>query len=153
MRRAGLVLLLASSLPAVAEVYKCLDADGNVTYTNARQKGCTAMDIEPYREPAPAAARPRPRPAAPGPANFPSVDRETQKHRDQGRYQILATELTNEEKLLADARRYLAEGDVAKPGEDRTAPAYAERVRKLRDAVRLHEQNVAALRRELANVK
>jgi len=147
------MLLLAVSLPALADVFKCVDADGSITYTNTKQKGCSAMDIEPYREPAPAAARPKPRAGQPAPANFPSVDRDTQKQRDQGRRRILETELTNEEKLLADSRRSLAEGDVAKIGEDRNAPAYADRVRKLKDTVRLHEQNVTALKRELANVK
>jgi hypothetical protein len=81
------------------------------------------------------------------------VDRETQKRRDQGRRHILETELAGEERLLADARRLLAEGDALKAGEERNAAAHAERVRKLKETVRLHEQNVAALRRELANAK
>jgi hypothetical protein len=77
------------------------------------------------------------------------VDSETQKQRDQGRRRILETELAGEEKLLADARRALAEGEIA-GGGDRAHP---DRLRKLRETVGLHEQNVVALKRELANTR
>ena len=147
-----LVLFALAPLPVSAEIYKCTEADGTVTYTNTKRKGCTAMDIEPYREPA-AAARPKSRASQPTPADFPSVDRETQKQRDQGRRRILETELANEETLLADARRSLAEGEIGKSGEDRGTPAFADRLRKLKETVSLHEQNVAALKRELTRVK
>jgi hypothetical protein len=148
-----LILLLLAPLGAGAEIYKCVDEEGNVSYTNAKRKGCTAMDIGPYREPAGAGSRPKAKGNPPAPANFPSVDSETQKQRDQGRRRILETELTNEEKLLADARRALLEGQVARDGEDRSAAPYADRVRKLKETVNLHEQNVAALKRELSNVR
>lgn len=145
------ILLLFSPLPVLAEIYKCVDGEGNVSYTNTKQKACTAMDIGPYREPAPPAARPKARASqSPAPANFPSVDSETQKQRDQGRRRILETELAGEEKLLADARRALAEGEIAGGGGDRAHP---DRLRKLRETVGLHEQNVVALKRELANTR
>jgi hypothetical protein len=145
------ILLLVAPLPALAEIYKCVDGDGNVSYTNTKQKACTAMDIGPYREPTPPAARPKARASqSPAPANFPSVDSETQKQRDQGRRRILETELAGEEKLLADARRALAEGEIAGGGGDRAHP---DRLRKLRETVGLHEQNVVALKRELANTR
>ena len=51
-----LIVLLVAPFGALADIYKCADGDGNVIYTNTKQKGCTAMDIGPYREPAPAAA-------------------------------------------------------------------------------------------------
>ena len=147
-----LIVLSLVPLPALGEIYKCPEEDGNVTYTNTKRKGCVAMDIEPSREQSPA-AKPKSRANQPTPSDFPSVDRETQKQRDQGRRRILETELANEEALLADARRLLAEGEIARSGEDRTAPAFTDRVRKLRETVNLHEQNVAALRRELVRVK
>jgi hypothetical protein len=145
-----LMLVLLTPLLAGAEIYKCVDGKGNVSYTNTKQKGCTGMGIEPYREPAPV-SRSKARPASPAPANFPSVDSKTQKQRDQERRRILETELAGEEKLLADARRALAEGEIARAGE--AAPLYADRMQKLRETVVLHEQNVAALKRELANVR
>lgn len=149
-----LILLLLTPLPALAEIYKCVDDAGNVSYTNAKQKGCTSMDIGPYREPPPAGGRSKSRASqSPTPANFPSVDSATQKERDQGRRRILETELATEEKLLTEARRALAEGQVVRSGEDRTAAPYADRVRKLKETVSLHEQNVVALKRELSNVR
>lgn len=154
MRRSWLLLLALHAPLASAEIFKCTDADGQVTYTNSRQKGCTAMDIGPYREPAKGTAKSRGgAPQSQTPAGFPSVDPATQKRRDQGRRQILERELMNEEKLLADARRFLAEGEIVKVGEDRGSAGYTDRVRKLGESVRVHEQNVAALKRELANVK
>lgn len=150
----ALILTLMAPCRAPAEIYKCQDAEGNVSYTNTKQKGCTAMDIGPYREPAPPGTKSRAKGAqSPAPANFPSVDSDTQKQRDQGRRRILETELATEERLLADARRALAEGEIGRAGEDRTTPLHADRLRKLKDTVGLHEQNVAALRRELANTR
>lgn len=147
---AVLVLLLAP-VNARSEIYKCTDDEGNVSYTNTKQKGCMAMDIGPIREPPASAARPKAKGGqTAAPANFPSVDSATQKQRDQGRRRILETELGTEERLLADARRALVEGEIGRSGEDRTSTAYAERLRKLKETVGLHEQNVAALKRELA---
>lgn len=151
---AVLTIALAAPLPALAEIYKCQDGEGNVSYTNTKQKGCTAMDIGPYREPAPSATRPKAKGGqSPAPANFPSVDSDTQKQRDRGRRRILETELAAEERLLADAKRALAEGEIGRVGEDRTNPLHADRLRKLKETVGLHEQNVAALKRELANTR
>jgi hypothetical protein len=148
-----LLLFLAAPFTVRAEIYKCVDDDGNVSYTNTRRKGCTAMDISPRHEPAPGSSRPKARSQSPAPANFPSVDSETQKQRDEGRRRILETELASEERLLAEARRALAEGEIASGGADRTNPLQADRLRKLKETVGLHEQNVAALRRELANTR
>lgn len=151
---AVVLVALAAPVPAGAEIYKCQDGEGNVSYTNTKHKGCTAMDIGPYREPAPSATRPKGKGGqSPAPANFPSVDSETQKQRDQGRRRILETELAAEERLLADARRALAEGEIGRSGEDRASPLHADRLRKLKETVGLHEHNVAALKRELATTR
>jgi hypothetical protein len=145
--------LLLMPLPTRCEIYKCVDGEGNVSYTNTKQKGCTGMDIGPIREP-PSAARPKAKGGqAVAPANFPSVDSETQKQRDKSRRRILETELTAEERLLADAKRALAEGEIGRSSDDRSSPQYSERLRKLKETVSLHEQNVAALKRELASTR
>ncbi len=150
----ALLVLLLGPLSAWSEIYKCTDGEGNVSYTNTKQKGCTAMDIGPIREPPPTAARSKAKGGqTAAPANFPSVDSATQKQRDQGRRHILETELGTEERLLADARRALAEGEIGRSGEDRTSAAYAERLRKLKETAALHEQNVTALKRELAGTR
>lgn len=150
----AVLALLLTPAPARSEIYKCTDDEGHVSYTNTKQKGCTAMDIGPIREPRPSAARPKARSGqTAAPANFPSVDSATQKQRDEGRRRILETELATEERLLADAKRALAEGEIGRSGEDRTSPLHADRLRKLKDTVSLHEQNVTALKRELAGTR
>jgi len=116
------------STVAHGEIYKQVDANGRVTYSNVPMKGATRLNLEPINT-VPAS---RSRTAAPSPDGFPKVDSDTQKKRDDTRRKILEDELSAEEKLLADARK--------KPSKDK-------------DEVELHEKNVAALKKELANLK
>lgn len=138
-----LVLLVAATGPAGAEIYKFVDENGRVTYTNIPRKGATKLDIG---EPTPA---PRNR-ANPGPGNFPRVDAQTQRQRDDLRRRILEDELASEQRALAEARRALQEGEAARLPEEAGNPQKTqERLKRLREAVALHERNIAALRREL----
>ncbi len=92
--------------------------------------------------------------SAPAPANFPKVDAETQRGRDDLRRKVLTDELTAEEKLLADARAAYANGAPTPLPEERTnAAMYQERIARLRQSVLLHERNVEALRKELGNAR
>ena len=83
--RVWLTFVLASAVTAAhAEMWKCIDADGNTRYTNVRAdvKGCKPLNLDPVNTaPAPAAASRAQQPQQ-KPANFPSVDSETQKQRD-----------------------------------------------------------------------
>lgn len=121
---AGLVFLAANC--AHAEIYKHVDAQGRVTYSNVPMKGATKLNLEPLNT-VPAS---RPKTSVSSPSGFPKVDGDTQKKRDDTRRTILEEELVAEEKLLAEST-------------------------KLKDAkaVTLHEKNVAALKKELANIK
>lgn len=109
MRYLVLALLLALSAPALrAEIYECIDASGNKRFTNIKSeaKGCKLLDIGPVN------TVPAPKPpgkTAPAPANFPKVDADTQKQRDADRRRILEQELDNEQKLLGQAQKDLAE--------------------------------------------
>jgi hypothetical protein len=44
-------------------------------------------------------------------------------------------------------------GERLAPGEKATDPSYVNRVKKLRESVKQHDQNVASIQRELANLK
>jgi hypothetical protein len=67
------------------------------------------------------------------------------------RHKVLTEELANEERLLADARVAYANGaPPALPEEKEVPQKYADRLARLRQAVNLHEKNVAALKKELA---
>ena len=132
---------------AHAEIYKSVGPDGRVTYSNIPSKGATRLNLEPLT------TVPAPKPKAATPANFPKVDSETQKKRDDARRKILEDELAAEEKLLAEAKKNLAEGEATRLGDERNYQKYLDRVQALKDDVTRHEQNLEALKKELAGVK
>ena len=135
------ILLCAGHIGWVqAEIYKHIDADGHVTYSSAPMKGSKKLDLEPMNISSPPA---RVRNSETSPSDFPRVDSNTQKSRDGTRRNILEDELAAEEKLLADARRNLKEGEGLPPGKMKT----------LQEQISLHNKNVDALKSELANLK
>jgi hypothetical protein len=145
----GLVLLLTMA-SAWAEIYECVDPNGSRRFTNikAEAKGCKVLDIGPIN------TVPAPRPSAklPAPSNFPAVDASTQRARDTDRRRILEQELANEQKLLATAQRELAEQQSIRPGEEPNERVL-DRLEPYKKKVRVHENNVESLRRELANLR
>lgn len=147
-------LLALVSLPAQAEIYKCTDAAGHVTYSNVASKGCTKLNLEPI------STIPTAKPAAksPTPAGFPRVEENAQKARDTDRRKILDQEQAAEQASLEAARKRLAEAEVPQP-EDRNAGGsinqgkLQERTQPLRDQIQLHERNLEAIRKELQNLR
>jgi hypothetical protein len=132
--------------PAQAEIYKFVDENGRVTYTNIPKKGATKVDV--------GGGSPAGNRANAGPSTFPKVDSQTQKKRDDMRKQILDEELATEQKALADAQKALKDGEATRlPDEAKNPQKYQERVQKLRDNVALHEKNIAALKKELADFR
>ncbi len=117
---------LFSASTSQAEIYKHIDAQGRVTYSNVPIKGATKLNLEPLTT----VPGPRAKTSTPTPANFPRVDSDTQKKRDDTRRKILEEELATEEKLLA----------VATKGQSR-------------EEIELHEKNISALKKELSNLK
>ncbi|PHV10368.1 DUF4124 domain-containing protein [Chitinimonas sp. BJB300] len=134
------LLITCFVLPAVADIYKHVDKDGQVTYSNIPIKGAKRMELDPLPPnsvPAPRSGQSR---AAnnPTPGNFPRVDSATQKNRDEGRRQILQDEMASEQKLLTESRQRLT-----------AAPQDA----KLRDKTLFHEKNIETLQKEIARVQ
>lgn len=151
------ILLAAAAaltvLPASAEVFKCVDQDGHVTYTNdkSRARDCKVLssDMPVSSVPGPVAAPPA-KPAAGG--NFPSVSGDQQKARDNDRRRILEAELETEMKNLEAARKALSEGEAVRLGDERNYQKYLDRIQGLKDNVALHERNVDALRKEISKL-
>ena len=145
--------LAGTTAAAQAEMWKCTDADGNTRYTNVRAeiKGCKPLNLEPLNTaPAPAQA---PRAQQQKPANFPSVDSETQKQRDAGRRKILEQEMAQEQQQLDAAKKKLAEQQDVRLGNEKNYARVEERLKPFEVAVKLHESNIESLKRELANIK
>ncbi len=127
-------------MPAGAEIYKSVDKDGRVTYSNIPIRGGKRLDLGPVPTtlPAPRGGSGKSAAATPSPANFPRVDDATQKSRDQGRRSILQAEMNQEQNLLNEARKQLA-----------AAPQNA----KAQDNVTYHEKNMEALQKEMSRIK
>ena len=163
---AAIFVVMAATLVAnaYAEIYKHVDPDGRITYSNAPMKGAKRLYLDPPLSPS-AKAR------VATPDNFPKVDSRAQKERDLGRRKILEDELAAEEKLLAEAGQALKEGEenpevfkvnrtiTDKDGKSsvitetrRNVAKYDEKIKKLKEQVTLHEKNIVALKKELASV-
>jgi hypothetical protein len=152
--RFPLLLSLLVAAAAQAEIYKFVDENGQVTFTDVYKKGAKRIDLPGAPVPLPAGSHaPKRASYAPSPANFPRIDAETQRRRDDIRRQVLQDEISGERRNADEARRQLALGERLLPGERATDATYLSRVNKLRAAVQQHEQNIAAIQRELANLK
>ena len=162
--RLALVAGLAAHDGARADsvIYKCVDKNGRVEFTDINKPGCKALDLPGYvSAPAPA-PRPAPavtmrqgagRPAAANPAGFPRVDSATQRARDDDRRAILEDELRSEERKLADLKRDFNNGEPERQGNEKNYAKYQERVAQMRDDIGRSEKNIEALRREISNIR
>lgn len=148
---AGLFLLPCAAL---GEIYECVEPNGAKLFTSdpkeAKTKGCKAMNLGPPNTVS--TAKPQGK-AAPTPQNFPKVDQDTQKQRDNDRRKLLEQELANEEKLLAQAKKELAEQESVRLGSEFNYQRVLNRLEPYKKQVALHENNVANLKRELAGIR
>ena len=152
------VALASSGSHAQSAIYKCVDAQGRVEFTDISKAGCKALDL-----PGSIAAPPRRAGAAPRqpgasvpvttPANFPRVDSTAQKARDDDRRGILNDELRAEEKKLADLKATFNGGEPERQGNEKNYAKYQERVAGMKDDISRTEHNIDALRREIANIR
>jgi hypothetical protein len=150
-------LALAIFAPvAAAEIWECIDAGGNKRFTNieSEARGCRLLNMPPLTTiPAVKSPAPKPRATTPPPANFPRVDADTQRERDADRRRILEQELANEEKLLDRARKELEAQESVRLGSERNYQRVLDRLEPYKKKVKLHEDNVTHLQRELATTR
>jgi len=137
------------ALPAQAEIYKFVDDNGFVTYTNMPRPGAKPELVIPdsgqtskARASTPAASK-KPSTRTSTPTYFPRIDTGTQRKRDDMRRQLLEEELGSEQRNLAAAKSALTLGS-RQPGTD---------LRQLLDTVRLHEKNIEMLNKELSHIR
>lgn len=173
-----MVLALMAAWPslALADIYKCTDSEGLITFTDSPSRKFRACELL-YRDPPPPAPAPTPAPAPraagakpsapppatagkpigqseaagaranPGPANFPRVDQTEQRDRDLKARQIVELELANERRLLDDARRRLAA--IVAVVTDKADP----RLREWQDTASRHARNIIEIQRQLTLMK
>ena len=147
MRAVLAAMLMLAVVHAKAEIYKSVDEDGRVTYSNVPSKGAQKLNLEPLN------TVPSSKPNTQPPGSFPKVDAETQKNRDKVRRQILENEMAQEMTQLEDAKKALAEGEATRLGSERNYQRYLDRIQPLKDAVAEHQKNIDALKEELAGLK
>ena len=152
----ALLAMFASS--AQADIYKCTDADGHVTYSNVSTSKCRKLNLDPVgNAPASAASSSKVAPRTPTPGTFPRVDDNTQKARDTDRRRILESELAGEQKNLEQAKKDLAEQEATVLPSERmpggiNGAKVQERMQPFKDRIALHERNLEAIRKEIANL-
>jgi Domain of unknown function (DUF4124) len=167
------ILFTAFLLPqfAFAEIYKHVDADGRITYSNVKIKGAKKLALEPAdtsfgtgagsSDDGGAKRAPATRTATP--ANFPKVDAGTQNQRDSKRKDILQSELDAERKALEEAKKAYAEGEskpevYQKKNADGTSKTFRnvakfeEKMKGLQAEVDAHQRNIELLEREISNI-
>ena len=151
--RIVLTLGLVVAAPALAQVetiWSCKDANGRTHVTNLKEDtvGKECRIVQQQRVTVVPAARP----GAKSPAGFPkesSSDRASAKAKQRD---TIERELTQEESMLSDARRKLAEQEAIRGGDEKNYARVLERLKPFQDTVEVHEKNVEALKRELNNL-
>ena len=141
---------------AQAEIYKYVDENGEVTFTDVYKKGSKRIDLPtvPGNLSQGGGGKLQKRASyRPSPSNFPRIDVATQQRRDDIRRQVLQDEVASERKNANEARRQLAIGERLQPGEKVSDSTYVNRVKKLRATITEHDQNVSAIQREINNLK
>ncbi len=152
------LLLLGFSGLVRAEIWECMDSGGNKRFTNvkAESSGCKLMSLPPV----PSVPPPKPqardsdatRASAQG-GNFPKVEAPVQQQRDNERRKILEQEMANEQKLLDQAKKDLAEQESQRLGSERNYQRVLERLEPFKKKVALHESNITNLRKELSSLR
>ena len=130
------LLLCMLPIAAQADIYKAVDAEGHVTYSSTPIKGGKRLNLMPPEERSREKTRSTPQ-------DFPKVNEETQKVRDDARKKILEGELKTEEGMLSNAIQ----------GLKSVNPKDQEKLDSLNRQVELHQGNVDALKAEISRLK
>ncbi|MEQ1600816.1 MAG: DUF4124 domain-containing protein [Methylophilaceae bacterium] len=172
--RCFLLLLACLAWPAHAQIYKSVDADGHITYSNVPMKGAVKLNIE-AAEPkdnnssvnnnnaeanrSTSGATPRNKSTA-TPDKSLRIDPELQGKRDDKRKKILQDELEAEKKALAEAKLAYQEGEsnpevyrAANGKTFRNVAKFDEKMQGLKNEVETHEKNIQLLQKELGSLK
>ncbi len=149
---APILFLMAAAVHAQdTSIYKCIDSSGRPLYTSEKSdmvgKKCESISKDVNVVPA---QKPRSSSATP-----PGYPRETAAQRSAAKEkqrETLERELAKEQELLVEAKKALAEQEAVRSGNERNYARVLERLRPYQESVELHEKNIEALQRELANL-
>ncbi len=157
--------LVMLSSQASAQIYKSVDADGRVTYSNIKTKGASRLELyldandslndEVKKSQNSIVNKPRTTPES-----FPRVDKEQQSQRDEKRRDILNNELNTEKTALEQAKKAYIAGkskpEVFKAANGQTFPNAAKfdaKMKDLQEDVDSHQNNIMLLQEELDGLR
>lgn len=125
------------------EIYKLVDKDGNITFTNRPTRHAQKVNLASF------SGNVNTRSAdtvIQKPTSAPSIKSNAQKERDGTRRQILEKELHSENKLLSDTKQSLSQisqsDDSLQDGK----------IAQLKNKLFLHQRNISALKKELSRL-
>jgi hypothetical protein len=167
---AGALAAALCTLPARAQqgastpVYRCpgppvLYTDA-ITPQEARERGCRTIEGTPIT----IMQSPKPKPKAGEAASGAraggaaasggdsKVDSQAQRQRESDRRKILEAELRKEEDKLAALNKDYNGGNPERRGDEQNYAKYQDRVAEMKAAIARKEGDIAAIKRELANL-
>lgn len=133
-----LQIILSTNAIAGSTIYKHVDKDGNITFTNRPIPNAEKISIASYSRDGINQSRSQ------SSSNLPKLKDSTQNDRDTMRRKILEKELVTEEKLFSDTQSSL---DHISIGPDISNSA--EKIVQLKNKLFLHQRNISALKKEL----
>lgn len=136
---------------ASTEIYKYVDKDGRITFTNKPIKGANRLQTVPSSAKFNAGTLQN--------KSIPKVSSHTQKERDNKRRELIENELETESKLLFDAKQILNRALNNSGMIQLNTIEYQQdvikhkiKIKLIQKRVLLHKRNIAALKKELANL-
>ena len=137
---------------AVETLWNCKNKDGRTILTNEKKDtvGRECRVVQQQRVTVVPSTKPGSKSASP--QNFPKESTSDRLAAKDKQRQTLERELSQEETLLGDARRKLAEQEAVRGGDEKNYAKVLERLQPYKDAIEVHNKNIEALKRELANL-
>lgn len=150
----------AASAATPSTVYRCpgppvLYTDA-ISAAEAKERNCRTIEGAPITIVNTAKPAPRPREGGPaareGRGEGSKVDPAAQRQRDGDARRLLEAELQREEARLAELLREFNNGEPERLGSERNAQKYLDRVADMRSAIARKQEDIAAIKRELAKL-
>lgn len=153
MKNICALILFTVASNAWAEIYKSIDAEGHITYSNLKSNSVHQLEIDSN---ASVIGKPSSNKRSVLTDSYSKVDKDTQRQRDMKRQEILLNELSAEQSSLVQAKKAYAEGventEVFKtPGGSakHNASKFQEKIQALQEEVSSHQKNVELLQKEI----
>ena len=142
-----------ASGPALAQVetiWSCKDNAGRTHVTNLKEDtvGMNCRIVQQQR----VTVVPASKASAKSPAGFPKESASERQASKVKQKETIEKELSQEQGMLADARKKLSEQEAIRSGDEKNYAKVLERLKPYQDTVEVHEKNVEALKRELNNL-